>query len=40
MVRDFKQLLQKAVKKILVVRHVAQLPNVDFTEENVMIHHH
>ncbi|XP_072542868.1 retinal guanylyl cyclase 2 [Salminus brasiliensis] len=36
--KDFKQMLQKAVKKISAVRQVAQLTMAD--EGNVMIHHH
>ncbi|KAI7814760.1 retinal guanylyl cyclase 2 isoform X1 [Triplophysa rosa] len=36
--KDFKALLQKAVKKISTVRQVAQLTQAD--EGNVMIHHH
>ncbi|XP_036404361.1 retinal guanylyl cyclase 2 [Megalops cyprinoides] len=38
MTKDFKLLLQKAVRKISTVRQVAQLTVVD--EGNVMMHHH
>lgn len=36
--KDFKLMLQKAVKKISAVRQVAQVTLVD--EGNIMIHHH
>lgn len=36
--KDFKLMLQKAVKKIAAVRQVAQITLAD--EDNIMIHHH
>lgn len=36
--KDFKLMLQKAVKKISAVRQVAQITLAD--EDNIMMHHH
>ncbi|XP_030649132.1 retinal guanylyl cyclase 2-like [Chanos chanos] len=40
MERDFKLLLQKAVRRLSAVRRVARVPIVDVVDENFAIHHH